>query len=100
MLLLLGNDLIKKNLVEMKIDSESLDQIFEVQQKGEGLIILRLVMITGQLNKRKIYQFFLQLELPIMVKASLVFPHDRNVERIIMVLIGEPLVHVLKLWEL
>ena len=59
LLLLLGNDLIKKKLVEMKIDSESLDYIFWFHKRGEGFIILRLVVITGNFNKSKTNQTFL-----------------------------------------
>ncbi|KAH0689165.1 hypothetical protein KY289_016523 [Solanum tuberosum] len=55
----------------MKTNSESLDQILEVHPKGEGLMILRLVVITGHLNKGKTDQNFLQLALQIMAKASL-----------------------------
>ena len=78
----------------MKTNSECLDQILEFNQKVEGLIILRLVVIIGQLNKSETYQIFLKLALQIMAKASLTFPLVHKVERIILVLAVEPLVHV------
>jgi len=86
--------LIKKKLVEMKANSESLEPILRGHQKGEGLITLRLIVITGHHNKSKADQIFLQLARQIMAKVSLAFLLVRNVERIIMVLAGELLVHV------
>ena len=46
----------------------------EVHVKWGGLIILRLVVIISQLNRRKTYQIFLLLVLQIRDKESLAFP--------------------------
>lgn len=88
-------DLIKNKLQEMKTYSKSRDHILEVNQQWEGLIILRLEVITGQLNKTKLDQILLQVALNNMTKASLTFSLVSYVERIIVVLSEEPLLHVL-----
>src|SRR5688572_5844782 len=100
LLLLLGRGLIRKKLVDMRTDSGSLDRILEVYPRRGDLMILRLVVLTGHLNKSKTDQIFLQPALQVIAKARLAFLLVLSVERIIMVLAGELLVHVLIVGDL